>query len=231
MVIGNGLMAQAFKAYQLHDGVVIFASGVSNSIETNAQEFQREVALLKTTINQYPQAKLVYFSTCSIEDNTVKDNLYVKHKLAMEHFIAAHCDSYVIFRVSNVVGAGGNANTLLNYLVHAIQANKDVSLWSQAERNILDIDDVRYIVDYILQHDINNTIVNVAFRRSFLVTDIAKTIEQFLGKAARVHAIEKGNRLRIDTGKIAAALDHIEQQKPTDLNYIMNLLKKYYTQP
>ena len=230
MVIGNGLMAQAFKAYQLHDGVVIFASGVSNSNETNTQEFQREVALLKSTINQYPQAKLVYFSTCSIEDNTVKDNLYVKHKLAMEHFIVTHCSCYVIFRVSNVVGAGGNANTLLNYLVHAIQADKVITLWNQAERNILDIADVCYIVEYILEHEINNTIVNVAFRDSFLVTDIVKTIEQFLGKTARVHAIDKGNPLTIDTGKIAAALDQIEQQKPTDLNYIMNLLKKYYTQ-
>ncbi|MCX7549363.1 NAD-dependent epimerase/dehydratase family protein [Xanthomarina sp. F2636L] len=228
MVIGNGLMAQAFKEYYLNDEVVIFASGVSNSTETNEKAFIRELNLLEKIILDYPKSKLVYFSTCSIEDESVKKNLYVKHKIKVEEYIAENCDSYIIFRVSNVVGKRGNANTLINYLVQAIQENKEITLWQKAERNIIDIEDVIFIANYVLNNDFNNETINIAFRKSFLVTDIVKLIEQFLSKKATINLIDKGNRLRIDTSKIAPALDTIETEKRANLQYISSLLKKYY---
>lgn len=230
MVIGNGLMAQAFKDYHLNDTVLIFASGVSNSNETNEKEFNREFNLLKSTIKDHPSAKLVYFSTCSIEDSSVKNNQYVKHKLAMEKFIASNLGSYVIFRISNVVGVGGNSNTLINFLVQAVKQEKVISIWQNAERNIIDIEDVKYIVDYVLQNNFKNEIINIAFRHSFLVTDILKVIELFLSKKAKIELIDKGNKLKIDTSKIDQVLQVIEIEKHKDLKYIMNLLKKYYNQ-
>ena len=39
MVIGNGMIANAFKQYENDDEVIIFASGVSNSKENNDSEF------------------------------------------------------------------------------------------------------------------------------------------------------------------------------------------------
>lgn len=229
MVIGNGLMAKAFKSYHLNNDIVIFASGVSNSTETNANEFEREFNLLKSTISNYPNSTLVYFSTCSIEDQSVKGSLYVTHKLAMEHFIATNIERYIVFRVTNVVGKIGNAKTLINYLVCAIKNNEVISLWQNAERNIIDIDDVKFIVDYVLQNSFKNEIINVAFRKSFLVKDIVSVIEQFLSKKAHLKMIDKGNKLKIDTLKIADALSIIEEEKSDDLLYILNLLKKYYS--
>ena len=50
MIIGNGLLAKAFIEYKNNDEIVIFASGVSNSLEEKQSEFKRETDLLKLAI-------------------------------------------------------------------------------------------------------------------------------------------------------------------------------------
>ena len=47
MVVGDGMMAKAFAAFAQEPGVVIFASGVSDSTEISAAAFEREEALLR----------------------------------------------------------------------------------------------------------------------------------------------------------------------------------------
>ena len=54
MVIGNGMIANRFASYKDDDNIFIFASGVSNSKETNEEHFLREVQLLNQTIKEYP---------------------------------------------------------------------------------------------------------------------------------------------------------------------------------
>lgn len=114
MVIGNGLLAKTFETYHASNDVLIFASGVSNSKETNPEAFKRELALLKATIQNYPKAKLVYFSTASITDASVNTSAYVQHKIALENYIKSTTTNYLILRVSNVVGVNGNPNHKLD---------------------------------------------------------------------------------------------------------------------
>ena len=42
MVVGNGLIAKAFEFYLKDDHTIIFASGVSNSLEQKRSEFERD---------------------------------------------------------------------------------------------------------------------------------------------------------------------------------------------
>lgn len=228
MVIGNGLMAKTFSDYNTLKDIVVFASGVSNSTETNDSEFKRELDLLKHTIANYPDSKLIYFSTCSIADNAVKDRPYVLHKLKLENYIENHARNYLIFRISNVVGFQGNEHTIMNYLVDSVRNNKEISLWKYAERNLIDADDVKSIVDDVIDSQLNNCIINVAARQSILVVQIIELIENYLGVKAKVNLIEKGNRLDIDTTKTSIFLDKIEKSKGAGTQYIYNLLKKYY---
>ena len=46
MIVGNGLIAKALQKIDAPE-MVFFASGVSNSLETNKTAFEREVNLLK----------------------------------------------------------------------------------------------------------------------------------------------------------------------------------------
>ncbi|TYA56644.1 NAD-dependent epimerase/dehydratase family protein [Formosa maritima] len=221
-------MAKAFSNYKTNKDVIIFAAGVSNSTETNVLEFQRETALLEATIKKHPNALLIYFSTCSIYDASVAHRPYVKHKIEIETYIKEHTKANLIFRVSNVVGPQGNAATILNYLVDAICHDVEIPLWKHAERNLIDKDDLKLIVENLIKSDVRNQTINVAFRESFLVSDIIKQIELFLNKKARFQVVEKGNSLKIDTTKISDSLDKIESIKGTGLQYIFNLLEKYY---
>lgn len=60
MVIGNGLLATAFSNYKGDNSILIFASGVSNSGNTNLSEFEREKSLLKSALDL--KLRLIYFS-------------------------------------------------------------------------------------------------------------------------------------------------------------------------
>ena len=75
MIVGNGLIAKAFDNFK-DDKVIIFASGVSNSLEQRKQEFDREENILSNVINENPEKKIVYFSTCYFNDIRKKKVCY-----------------------------------------------------------------------------------------------------------------------------------------------------------
>ena len=55
-----------FIKYADNKDVLIFASGVSNSLETSPVEFGREQFLLEKILAEHSQKKIIYFSTCSM---------------------------------------------------------------------------------------------------------------------------------------------------------------------
>lgn len=229
MVVGNGLLASVFSDYQNVNDTIIFASGVSNSIENRKEAFQRELQLLKDTVLNNPRKRIVYFSTFSIVDPTVNERPYVKHKVEIENFIKQNCNSFIIFRVSNVVGSRGNKNTILNYFVDAILNEKNITVWKNAERNIIDVDDLFDVVNKILiANIINNTTVNLGTSESMNVTHIIHVMENHFSKKALATYVNKGNSLKINIEKIKPILDKIEFKKGTGETYLYQLLEKYY---
>lgn len=228
MVIGNGLLAQTFNSYKDDDEILIFASGVSNSTETDSFQFKREFELLKKTIEEYPNHKLVYFSTVSIEDSSVNNRPYVQHKMMLEDYIQQHTKTYLVFRISNVVGVKGNEHTILNYLVNAVKNELQIDLWKNAERNLIDADDLAFIVKSQLAKTIENKIVNVGVQKSLLVIDIVNQIEKYLNKKAIINLIDEGMGIEIDVSIIAEELKSIELKKGSGKIYVCYLLEKYY---
>ena len=65
MIVGKGLIASLFTDVDQED-IVFFASGVSNSLETDKSAFLREENLIRKTIKENPNKIFIYFSTCSI---------------------------------------------------------------------------------------------------------------------------------------------------------------------
>jgi len=226
MVIGNGLMAKRFSAYQTDSSVVIFASGVSDSKSKDEAEYQRVKDLLKATIAQFPQALLVYFSTCSIYDTFLKDNHYIHHKLDIEHLIVHSGNDYQVLRVSNVAGPGGNPKTIFHYLAQSIPSNRPFQLWKQAFRNLIDVDDVYLLVKHLLITGAKNTIINIAHPVSFSMPEMVRTFESYFHKQGNYTEVEAGHYFHIDTSKVqtiaADAGVHFGG------NYLYRLLEKYY---
>ena len=227
MVIGNGLLAKTFSDFENDDSVLIFASGVSNSTTTNDSEFEREFNMIKSTIEKC-NGKFVYFSTCSIDDESVNFSPYVLHKLKIEKYIRKKHHDYLIFRVSNVIGRCQNKFTILNYLFNAVKNNIEIDLWKNAQRNFIDKDDLNYIVSQLIKKNSSNMTINIASRESIFVFDALQLIERFSNKMANFNFIEKGFELDIDVSFISSYLDKIELEKGRGIQYLNNMLIKYY---
>lgn len=226
MVVGNGMLANRFEKYG-NDKKIVFASGVSNSKNTKEENFQRELKLLNETIESNPGKPIVYFSTCSIDDNDLKSSPYVLHKLASENLIKGKAEKFFIFRISNVAGVSNNPYTLLNYFIFNILQNHPLTIWKNAYRNIIGIDDVYTIADEILQNNLClNDIVNIANPLNYSVPSIIKTIEDHLCKKAICTEVDRGMNYYIDISAIKPVIDKCNIQFPS--NYLSLVLKKYY---
>lgn len=106
MILGNGDIGNALID---REGVIFFASGVSNSSCEDSEQFNREKTLL---LDQPKNLCLFYFSTISI---FYKDSPYVSHKKRMESIIRSNWNNYNIIRIGNI-DFGTNPNTFINFL-------------------------------------------------------------------------------------------------------------------
>ncbi|MDL1913526.1 MAG: NAD-dependent epimerase/dehydratase family protein [Bergeyella sp.] len=227
MIVGNGLMASLFKNNDKKE-IVFFASGVSNSSQTNPNAFERERNLILKTINEHSEKLLIYFSTCSIYDSSKNNSPYVLHKLKMEELISTQAKKYIIYRISNVVGKGGSPYLLINYLIKALKENSTVEIHKKATRNLVDAEDVRSIVlDSIANTSLHNKIINLAYPLNFSVPEIIEIIENYYQKKFNSHFVEKGSGYEINIPEIAYCF--LPSEKLDKKKYLKKILDKYYT--
>ncbi len=216
MIIGNGMIASAFREFKDNDNVLIFASGVSNSQETNKNAFQREQKLIEDTIQNYGQKLFVYFSTCSMYDPDAQDTLYVQHKLHMEKLIQEKSNTFLILRISQILGKSKN-NTLVNYLYNRIYNNKHFELWKNSNRNLIALPEVLNISRILIENKKNhNSTFHIANPIYIYVTELVHMFEEILRKQAHYTIIEKGskyNPIPLDITNITQSLQIEFDQK------------------
>jgi hypothetical protein len=106
MIVGHGDIASVLP---IRDDLLFFASGVSNSQETDESEYRREAALLA---RQDRTKRLVYFSSLSV---FFSESRYADHKRTIEATIKKFVPRYCIMRLGNI-DWGTNPHTLINYL-------------------------------------------------------------------------------------------------------------------
>ena len=227
MVIGNGMVAKRFGSYETDDQFLIFASGVSNSKNINPEAYERELILLQRSIKETPEKILVYFSTCSIYDPGEENSRYVLHKKQLEELIQRDQKKFYIFRVSNLVGRSGNRNTILNFYIYHILNGINFDLWTNATRNLIDIDDMYKIADDILKRGVvQNRVINIANTENYTTQEIISAIENLWNTKANYIPILKGNPFTIDLSAINPLMKELGIH--FGKNYLTNLLRKYY---
>lgn len=202
MIIGNGLIANAFRKSIFNREVIVFASGPSDSKNTAQNEFEREFNLLQNTIEKSKDKLLIYFSTASVLDSSLKNSDYCQHKLKIEKHIEEHAQHYLIARVSNVVGAGGNSKTIFNFFKEKIIHNEQFDLWRNAERNLIDINDLTRIIEYLVNNNYQNQIILTINPISISVLELVKMMEHKLRMDAKFNLIDAGEKLNFDTSAV-----------------------------
>jgi len=227
MVIGSGMIAKRFSDYAEDGRFLIFASGVSNSTLNDENAFKRETNMLEGCIKNEPDKNLVYFSTCSIYDPSMKRSPYVLHKLEMENLIKTSGITYNIFRVSNPIGKTENSHTVLNYFIQHILGKEEFTVWKYASRNLIDLDDIYLICNYILRNNLfKKHKVNVANPVNYPVIQIVQAIEKHFGIEGNYQLADKGNSPLIDTSAIQPILSKLKIN--FNNSYLSSLLQKYF---
>ena len=229
MIIGNGLIASAFKRAENIFGdfnICIYAAGVSNSLATESQAFEREKTLLLESMKANARKKIIYFSTCSIYDSQKSKSDYVLHKINMETIVTSHKNS-IIFRLPQIAGFSSNNATLLNYLYNKILKNESFNTQINAKRNIVDVDDVVRIVKYFLEFDSSSNIVNIANPINSTIFELIEIFETLLKKTANFKIVEGGSGYSIDIAQQQYLLN-LRNHKIFSERYLINVIRKYY---
>jgi len=194
-IVGTGFLAGEFRRIaDRHDDVALLAAGVSATMATSQEPFQREADLLYRCLDECRTrgSRLVFFSTASTgmysrsgregrEDGPIQPTTaYGRHKLAMEAVIRSSGVDHLILRLAHVVGRRQRPHLLLPALVTQV-VNGRVQLHRQACRDVIDIDDVVGIVDRLLNRGTGRTVVNIA---SGIATPVERIVDHI---ADRLH--------------------------------------------
>lgn len=227
MILGKGLIATELEKIIEHKNrnkIVYIASGVSNSNEIDANKFLREENLVKSALSL--KNKIVYFSTCSIYDETSWDSPYVRHKTNIERLIASRGDFY-IFRVPQVVGRSPNKSTLVNYLANKIKNREKFVLWSGARRNLIDVHDLARMINFCTSNNLGlNKINNLANKNFCVVDEIVKELELIIGIDAQYSIAIDSKNFTFCTMLSEAVSNELKIK--FDSNYLRTILRKYY---
>jgi len=229
MIIGDGIIAKRFDSYSNSRDVLIFDCGLLNSKEVRPEVFAEKTEMLHQAIERTADSGLfVYFSTCSVYDIDEQQSMYVKHKLEMEKVIETKVSNYLIFRKSQIVGRNSCNTSIINYFIDAIVNDREFNLWKNAGRNLIDIDDIYAIADYLITNrTFMNKSINLANPYNMSVFDILKTVELFFDKKAKYVSYNKGTDYAIDISDVEPYLTKIGV-KFGKKEYLLSLLRKYY---
>lgn len=159
MIVGNGDVASALED---RDDRLYFASGVSNSQETDEAEYRREVDLL---LEQPRNEHIVYFSSLAVVDGVSR---YLRHKRHQEWLVKQEFEPYTIVRLGNI-DWGDNPHTLINYL----RAHPDAEI-QDVYRYIVDMDEFQYWVNLIPDWSCELSIVGRRMKVAEIVKEYAR---------------------------------------------------------
>lgn len=222
MIIGNGLLAKTFSKYSNSEDIIIFASGVSDSNETTGENFNRERELLLDTIKSNPNKLIVYFSSCDVIYSDIIEKPYYEHKLEMENIIKK-VSKYYIFRLPQIVGKSSNKKSLINYFIDCIQQDKEIVVFKKAYKNIIAIQEVFKMINYILEKRImTNQTINVINDYYYSVLEVVNILERLIGKKAFISFNSTGFKPSYYKSEITGL--NIDFSK----NYLENALKLNY---
>lgn len=226
MIVGTGLLAQAFQSrYANNDEVVIFASGVSNSLESDASAFAKEQTLL-TEILASDRRRVVYFGSCGVVNQEELLSPYMQHKQDMERLVTEYPGGLVL-RLPQVVGKTSNPNTLTNFIRDRILSGIAFTIWGRAERNLIDIDDIVAIGSVAIDsRTLNSQPINIAADHSILVLEIVDIFERVMQRRANCTIEDKGSALRIDSSQASATA--IKLGIDFGHGYAERVIRKYY---
>lgn len=228
MIVGKGAIADRFIEYSRNDDFLLCCGNHPDLSEISGSDFPTDDFFNITQLIKENAAKfIVYFSSTSIYDLSNKNSLYVENHLRIEKLIGQYAANYLIIRIPSIVDSGPDGQSVLNFLVTSIFNNNFFKIQEKAKVNILDIDDLFFIADYILREKcFKNQVINIANTESISIPDLVFNVETFFSKKANCSREPIGIEYSIDIDSIKPIVKLLGIKFGTD--YIKRTLEKYY---
>jgi nucleoside-diphosphate-sugar epimerase len=225
MIVGNGLLARAFEPID-RPNIVFFCSGVSDAQNPSLENFEREKSLLLSVVQKNSEKKIVYFSSYLTLDQHSATQPYFKHKLNMEKLLVENASNYLVVKTTNIVGQGGNKNTLLRFFESKISKNETFDALVNQERNVLDVVDLVKVVHIILENlQENKSSFKVLGPENIKILDLIGLFEQKLNKKALFNPLSTAQTFTY----VSDLPDSISEKIKWDPeNYTKKLIEKYF---
>lgn len=227
MIVGNGQLAQVFIESDKGDSV-IFASGVPDSNCTDASQFDRERNLLEFTLEKYGEKKFVYFSSCALSAPEYPKNAYYEHKQQMEELIKLSSKNYYIFRMPQLFGKLKNHKTLINFLYESILEEKKITLYDQAYRYVIEIEDVKSIVLDYLKLSAPCVVVDIGNPYRYQVLEIVEILENLLEKKLNYGLVKKSDGYLLDFKEMLTFIQKYNLKIDFSKDYLVKKCKIKY---
>ncbi len=225
MVVGNGLIARKLSGYQQDDSVVVFASGVSNSGTKDLSAYRREVDTLLA--HKGTEARLVYFSTCSMFDACSSETMYVKHKISMEKLVAGTFRNHLIVRLPLLISDAPNPFTFFNFIVDSIRKGRPIRVQKNAWRYIFDADELPVFLPLVLSREGKpGQTINMAYSNAASVPELISICEEVLEQKTEKILVSEGCYYEFDNNLFNTFLS--AGSRPFDKEvYNREVIKKY----
>lgn len=220
------MIAKAFAPYGESRDVVIYASGVSDSMETRDAAFEREQALLEEVRAAHRHALLVYFGTCSVDDPDRRATAYVQHKLRMESLLAGHGAPWIVLRLPLAIGPEHRSPTLANFLHDRIVRGEKFEVWARSSRYPIDVDDAFRIASrFIADRALWRRLINIALR-AFSVLDFVRVLERITARRAVYTLVDKGAHYDVRCPEVARLAKELDLDFSP--HYLERVLRRYF---
>jgi nucleoside-diphosphate-sugar epimerase len=221
-IIGSGFIAARFKKYHKFlkkKKIIIYAAGISNSLEVNKKNLEKEVLKIKNFIHNNKK-KLIYISTCSVNDESRRRKLYVKNKIKIEKIIKQESKEYMIIRLPEIIGKNKNPNTLTNFFYNKIVKDESFTVFKSSRRNLLDADDaIKNCIKIIRSYRKNKKVINLLNKKFNTPLQIVNNFEKILKKKG-IYKLQN-NKIK----KWSLKNNYYIYSKK---DYLIKSLKKYY---
>ena len=189
-IVGNGLLGRSFLGHALPN-VLYFCSGVANSQEVRESAFKRERQLLLSIFEETKGSDtFIYFSSVLAP---TRSNNYYKHKMEMEQLVrVSFPDSYLIVRLPQVVGLVDNS-TLFSDFIKRLALGLEVTIYKNASRSLIDIDDVVRVSNDLVSYGVKKTVIEVCSTESLNVLEMVEIMDRELGRVSEKIYVEGGS--------------------------------------
>jgi len=201
MVVGNDAIALRFSEYKIQNKYLFFSDGVLEHSRNENTILKEQQTLLKELIQKNPEKTIIYFSSCTLQNKALHENIFCAHKLRMEETVTSLSKEFVIFRLPETTAY--ETGSLFHKIGEAIRMRKEVKFKVPENINLTDPDEIYIAVSQcILEESLRNKTINIANPHLISVSEIVKLFEKFFLKKSRCQFTFQKNKYHADLREI-----------------------------